>query len=72
LPGAIALGLIPILVRCEVLNRKARLAEVPHHKTVFVARFLHMAVEKAVLYWRRRRATEAENRMVPGHRVHVS
>jgi peptidoglycan/LPS O-acetylase OafA/YrhL len=110
LPGAIALAMIPVLVGCEVSNRKARLRKVPQRKTAFIlfwvgaltypiylvhssilfgvqlglphatyatrwaigtilviliAWVLHMTVEEAVLNWRRRRATKAENRMVP-------
>jgi peptidoglycan/LPS O-acetylase OafA/YrhL len=36
LPGAIALALIPVIVGCEVWNRKARLRKVPQRKTAFV------------------------------------
>ena len=36
LPGATALALIPVIVGCEVWNRKARLRKVPQRKTAFV------------------------------------
>jgi peptidoglycan/LPS O-acetylase OafA/YrhL len=110
MPGAVALALMPVLVGCELWNRKARLRRAPRRRTAFllfwagaltypiylvhdailvsvqgelphltyaarwaiatilvilVAWVLHMTVEKAVLKWRRRRATEIENRAVP-------
>jgi peptidoglycan/LPS O-acetylase OafA/YrhL len=117
LPGATALALIPVLVGCEVWNRKARLRKVPQRKKAFVlfwvgeltypiylvhysifasvqnglpresyaarwaigtilviliAWVFHTTVEEAVLKWRRRHATEAENRMVPETRQGVN
>jgi peptidoglycan/LPS O-acetylase OafA/YrhL len=116
LPGATALALIPVLVGCEVWNRKARLRKVPQRKTAFVlfwvgeltypiylvhysifasvqnglphesyaarwaigtilviliAWVFHTTIEEAVLKWRRRRETEAENRVVPETRQGV-
>jgi peptidoglycan/LPS O-acetylase OafA/YrhL len=110
LPGAVALALIPVLVGCELWNRKARLRQVPRRKTafllfwageltypiylvhisvlvsvqlgmpqqsyaakwaiatvlvIFVSWILHITVEETVLNWRRRHATQPENRMVP-------
>jgi peptidoglycan/LPS O-acetylase OafA/YrhL len=116
LPGATALALIPVLVGCEVWNRRARLRKVPQRKTAFalfwvgeltypiylvhysifasvqkglphasyavrwatgailvilIAWAFHMTVEEAVLRWRRRHATEDENRMAPETRQEV-
>jgi peptidoglycan/LPS O-acetylase OafA/YrhL len=113
MPAATALALIPVLVGCELWNRKARLRRAPQRKTAFVLFWvgeltypiylvhasilasvqtgmphqtyaakwavatvlviliswvLHMTVEQTVLNWRRRRhrATEIENKVVPG------
>ncbi len=110
MPAAIALALMPVLVGCELWNRKARLRPAPRRRTAFllfwagaltypiylvhdtilvsvqgelphltyaarwvvatvlviiVAWVLHMTVEKAVLRWRRGRAVEIENSVVP-------
>jgi peptidoglycan/LPS O-acetylase OafA/YrhL len=35
-PGAVALALIPVLVGCELWNRKARLRRAPQRRTAFV------------------------------------
>jgi peptidoglycan/LPS O-acetylase OafA/YrhL len=35
MPGAVALALVPVLVGCELWNRKARLRKVPWRKTAF-------------------------------------
>jgi peptidoglycan/LPS O-acetylase OafA/YrhL len=36
MPGAVALALVPVLVGCELWNRKARLRRVPLRKTAFL------------------------------------
>jgi peptidoglycan/LPS O-acetylase OafA/YrhL len=36
MPGAVALALVPVLVGCELWNRKARLRRVPWRKTAFL------------------------------------
>ena len=36
MPGAVALALVPVLVGCELWNRKARLRKVPRRKTAFL------------------------------------